>query len=167
MPANSAGLTAIQIYNGCEPKLSSINYLYAEAVAAAENPKVVDKPTANPNPVVNLQPTSSMKKIATYYFASGATSLTKAQLAEVTKLAKKINASTAKTVLVYGYADSTPGANNSALSKKRASTTEVFLRKLIKGKNLRIGWYGSSKPLALGNTPKDNAKNRRVEIWTK
>jgi outer membrane protein OmpA-like peptidoglycan-associated protein len=56
---------------------------------------------------------------------------------------------------------------NSAVSKKRASKAEALLSKLVKGKTLQIGWYGSSKPLVPGNSPQDNAKNRRVEIWTK
>ncbi|CAN2230089.1 Listeria/Bacterioides repeat [Candidatus Nanopelagicaceae bacterium] len=165
MPANNAGLVTIEILNGCVPTVTKIDYLYAEAIPVPETPIVIVTPT--PAPVMNLQPSASMKKIATYFFASGAINLTKAQIAELAKLAKKINATSAKTVLVYGYADSMPGANNSALSKKRASAAQVILSKLIKGKTLRIGWYGSSKPLAPGNSPKDNAKNRRVEIWTK
>jgi uncharacterized repeat protein (TIGR02543 family) len=167
MPANGAGLASIQIYNGCVPMLSSIDYLYAEAEPTPVASAPVEPPATKPTPIVNIQPSASMKRIAIFFFASGATTLTKAQTAEIAKLAKKIKTSSAKMVLVYGFADATPGTNNSALSKKRASTTQLILSKLVQGKTLRIGWYGSSKPLAQGSTPQDNAKNRRVEIWTK
>jgi uncharacterized repeat protein (TIGR02543 family) len=167
MPANNVGVATIQLQNNCVPVLSSIDYLYAEVDPVPAIPEPVDIPKATPPLVVTKVASPVLKKTATFYFASGTSSLTKAQKAELSILAKKINASKAKTVYVYGYADSTPGANNAALSKKRASSAQLLLAKLIKGKTIRIGWYGSRKPLTAGNSSKDNAKNRRVEIWTK
>jgi outer membrane protein OmpA-like peptidoglycan-associated protein len=171
MPPNNPGLASVQIYNGCLPLLPTFDYLYSEAVPSAAGsvtkPSAEDVPVQKPTEAVTPKPSASMKKIAMYNFASGAISLTKAQIAELTNLAKTINSSSSKTVYVYGFADSTPSINNSAISKKRASAVEAILSKLLKGKTLRINWFGSSKPLVPGNSPKDNAKNRRVEIWTK
>ena len=165
MPANNVGLAQIQIQNNCLPLLSSIDYFYADADVVTPIP--VEIPTAKPPLVITKFPSPALKKTATFYFASGASALTKVQKAELTNLAKSINASKAKTVYIYGYADSTPGANNALLSKKRATSARMLLAKLVKGKIIRIGWYGSSKPLGTSNSVRDNAKNRRVEIWTK
>jgi uncharacterized repeat protein (TIGR02543 family) len=169
MPPNDFGITTIQIYNNCSPMISPIVYLYAnpDPVIANPVPAPVELPAKNPNPVVNIQPSASLKKVATFFFANGVTNLNKAQISELTKLARIINASPSKKVFIYGFADLMPSPMNSAVSKKRASKAEALLSRLVKGKTLQIGWYGSSKPLVPGNSPQDNAKNRRVEIWTK
>jgi outer membrane protein OmpA-like peptidoglycan-associated protein len=70
-------------------------------------------------------------------------------------------------VLAYGYTDNRGGVNNTRLSQQRAQAVAKFLRPLLKGKTIQIGWFGSRKPVATGNSASDLAMNRRVEIWVR
>jgi outer membrane protein OmpA-like peptidoglycan-associated protein len=82
-------------------------------------------------------------------------------------MAKIINASSRNVVIVNGYTDSRRGVNNTWLSQQRAKAVANFIRPLLKGKKIVIGWYASRKPIATGNSATDLAKNRRVEIYAK
>jgi len=183
MPAHANGSVVIQIYDGCVPFIAPISYLYADAAPAMpENSgstvvPVVPSGPANPapsmtpvtpvTPVTNVQPSPSMKKLATFYFGSGLAQLTQVQINAIQAIAKSINSSGYRTVLVYGFTDATPGTNNTLLSRVRAASVKAALGKLLKHKSILTGWYGSSRPLAAGSSPAANAKNRRVEIWVK
>jgi len=167
MPPHEVGLAAIQIKNNCLPAITHVDYFYVEAEPAAVIPAPVEIPAVTPPLVVTKVPSPVLKRSAIFYFASGTSAFNKVQRAEITKLAKTIKLSRAKTVYIYGFADATPSANNVALSKKRATSAQQLLAKLIVDKTIRVGWYGSKKPLTTGTSAKDNAKNRRVEIWTK
>ena len=83
------------------------------------------------------------------------------------EVAKKINASGAKSILVYGHTDNRGGVNNTVLSQNRAKAVANFLRPIVTVKKISIGWYASRKPLNTGTTAADLAQNRRVEIYTK
>jgi uncharacterized repeat protein (TIGR02543 family) len=126
-------------------------------------------PTPTPTPVVttNPQPTAQMVKIGTVYMATGSYSLNDATKITLKAIALKINASDAKSILVYGHTDSRGGVNNTVLSQNRAKAVANYLRPLLKGKKITVGWYASRKPVAVGSSSADLAKNRRVEIFAK
>jgi uncharacterized repeat protein (TIGR02543 family) len=126
-------------------------------------------PTPTPTPVVttNPQPTAQMVKVGTVYMATGSYSLNDATKITLKAIALKINASDAKSILVYGHTDSRGGVNNTVLSQNRAKAVANYLRPLLKGKKITVGWYASRKPVAGGNSAADLAKNRRVEIYSK
>ena len=126
-------------------------------------------PTPTPTPVVttNPQPTPLMVKVGTVYMATGSYSLNDATKITLKAIALKINASDAKSILVYGHTDSRGGVNNTVLSQNRAKAVANYLRPLLKGKKITVGWYASRKPVAGGNSAADLAKNRRVEIYSK
>jgi uncharacterized repeat protein (TIGR02543 family) len=126
-------------------------------------------PTPTPTPVVttNPQPTAQMVKVGTVYMATGSYSLNDATKITLKAIALKINASDAKSILVYGHTDSRGGVNNTVLSQNRAKAVANYLRPLLKGKKITVGWYASRKPVAGGNSAADLAKNRRVEVYSK
>jgi chemotaxis protein MotB len=97
--------------------------------------------------------------------ASGSYFLNDATKASLKALAKKVNIAAIKQVLVYGHTDNRAGVNNTVLSQQRAKAVANYLRPLLPGKKIVIGWYASKKPLATGNSKADLAKNRRVEIY--
>jgi outer membrane protein OmpA-like peptidoglycan-associated protein len=126
-------------------------------------------PTPTPTPVVTTipQPTAQMVKVGTVYMATGSYSLNNATKITLKAIALKINASDAKSILVYGHTDSRGGVNNTVLSQNRAKAVANYLRPLLKGKKITVGWYASRKPVAGGNSAADLAKNRRVEVYSK
>ena len=95
------------------------------------------------------------------YFLNDATKKT------LIEVAKKINASGAKSILVYGHTDNRGGVNNTVLSQNRAKAVANYLRPLVNIKKISVGWYASKKPVAGGNSASALAQNRRVEIYTK
>ena len=99
--------------------------------------------------------------------ASGSYFLNDATKISLKALALKIKASEKNLVLVYGHTDSRGGVNNTVLSQNRAKAVANYLRPLLKGKKIVIGWYASRKPATAGTTAADLAKNRRVEVYTK
>ena len=126
-------------------------------------------PTLTPTPVVttNPQPTTQMVKVGTVYMATGSYSLNDATKITLKAIALKINASEAKSILVYGHTDSRGGVNNTVLSQNRAKAVANYIRPLLNGKKITVGWYASRKPVAGGNSAADLAKNRRVEVYSK
>ena len=149
----------------------SIYPVAAKAVVTpTPTPTPTPKPTPTPTPTptaTNVQPTSEMKKVGTFNMASGSYFLNDAAKLSLKALALKINATEVKQVLVYGHTDSRGGVNNTWLSQQRAKAVANYLRPLLRGKKLAIGWYASSKPIATGTSKADLAKNRRVEIYVK
>ena len=99
--------------------------------------------------------------------ASGTYFLDNSSKISLEALALKIRASGKNSVLVYGHTDSRGGVNNTLLSQNRAKAVANYLRPLLKGKKIVIGWYASRKPATAGTTASDLAKNRRVEVYTK
>jgi outer membrane protein OmpA-like peptidoglycan-associated protein len=108
-----------------------------------------------------------MVKVGTVYMATGSYSLNDATKITLKAIALKINASDAKSILVYGHTDIRGGVNNTVLSQNRAKAVANYLRPLLQGKKITVGWYASRKPVAGGNSAADLAKNRRVEIYSK
>ena len=150
--------------------------IYPVAIKAVVTPTPVPapKPTSTPTPTptpsavaTNVQPTAEMKKVGTLYMASGSYFLNDATKISLKALALQINVSDIKQALVYGHTDNRGGVNNTWLSQQRAKAVANYLRPLLRGKKLVIGWYASSKPIATGTSKADMAKNRRVEIYTK
>ena len=125
-------------------------------------PKVVPSPTPSSSPS-----DSSMNKIGTILMASNSYFLTNATKETLKALAEQINASGDKQVLINGHTDSQGGVNNTWLSEQRAKAVANYLRPLLRGKELVVRWYASTRPKATGNTKADLATNRRVEIFTK
>lgn len=140
--------------------------IYPRAAAVVVDPKPT--PTPSPTQTVNPQPTSKMRNVATIYMASGSYSLDAKAKKKLTAVAKSINASGAKNILVYGHADVRGDAKkNAVLSKRRATAVANFLRPLLTSKKISVGWYASKKPVASGTSAAALALNRRVEIYTK
>ena len=123
--------------------------------------------TANPNLPNNTQPSAQMVKIQTVYMASGSFALSNSTKRSLKTLAMQINFSGKKVVLAYGYTDNRGGVNNTRLSQQRAQAVAKFLRPMLKGKTIQIGYFGSRKPITTGNSASDLAINRRVEIWVR
>jgi outer membrane protein OmpA-like peptidoglycan-associated protein len=115
----------------------------------------------------NVQPTSTMRKVGTIYFANGTYFINDASRRSIIAIASKINLEGAKTVLSYGHTDSTGGVNNILLSKNRSKAVAVILRDALSGKKVMTGWYAATKPISTGSSKADLAKNRRVEIYIK
>ena len=146
--------------------------IYQVAIEAVVIPTPVptSQPTPTPTPspaATNVQPTAEMKKVETFYMASGSYFLNDATKISLKALALGFNASDIKQILVYGHTDSRGGVDNTWLSQQRAKAVANYLRPLLRDKKVLIGWYASSKPLANGSSKSDLAKNRRVEIYTK
>jgi outer membrane protein OmpA-like peptidoglycan-associated protein len=95
------------------------------------------------------------------YFLNDATKIT------LRAVALKINASGAKSILVYGHTDNRGGVNNTVLSQNRARAVANFLRPLVNTKKISVGWFASRKPVNTGNSAAALAQNRRVEIYTR
>ena len=108
-----------------------------------------------------------MVKVATFYMASGSYFLNNATKKGLIAIAKKINASPTKSILVYGHADNRGGVNNTVLSRNRAKAVAAYLRPLLTVKKISIGWFSSNKPVKTGTSAAALAQNRRVEIYTK
>lgn len=115
----------------------------------------------------NVQPTSTMRKVGTIYFANGTYFINDASRRSIIAIASKINVASAKTVLSYGHTDSTGGVSNILLSKNRSKAVAALLRDALSGKKVVTGWYAATKPIATGTSKADLAKNRRVEIYIK
>jgi uncharacterized repeat protein (TIGR02543 family) len=146
--------------------------IYPKAEKAVVTPTPTPTPTVKPTPTpsptaTNVQPTAEMKKVGTVYMATGSYVLNASTKITLKALALQINAQQIKQVLVYGHTDSRGGVNNTVLSQNRAKAVANYLRPLLKGKKIVIGWYASRKPAATGTTAADLAKNRRVEVYTK
>jgi peptidoglycan-associated lipoprotein len=171
--ANSRALAETNYLELLEKSGVSIRPRLAEAVAPNPNPSVVPTPTTKPTPTpsptasTNPQPTTQMEIVGTVYMATGSYFLNDATKKTLIEVAKKINASSAKTILVYGHTDNRGGVNNTVLSQNRAKAVANFLRPLLTVKKISIGWYASKKPVAGGKSASALAQNRRVEIYTK
>jgi outer membrane protein OmpA-like peptidoglycan-associated protein len=105
--------------------------------------------------------------VGTVYMASGTYFLNNATKKTLINLAKKINNSDAKSILVYGHADTRGGVDNTLLSQNRAKAVANYLRPRLNNKKISIGWFSSKKPASAGTSAADLALNRRVEIYTK
>lgn len=116
---------------------------------------------------INVQPTKTMRKVGTIYFATGTSFVNDASRKKIEKLAIQIKSSGAKLVLSYGHTDSQGGVNNTLLSRSRSMAIAKALRKLLPGVKISTGWFASTKPIAAGKSAADLAKNRRVEIYVK
>jgi uncharacterized repeat protein (TIGR02543 family) len=135
----------------------------------APDPTPASTTSTTPNPILsnNTQPSAQMVKMQTVYMASGSFALSNSTKRSLKTLATQINSSGKKVVLAYGYTDNRGGVNNTRLSQQRAQAVAKFLRPMLKGKTIQIGWFGSKKPVATGNSASDLAINRRVEIWVR
>jgi outer membrane protein OmpA-like peptidoglycan-associated protein len=137
------------------------------SVSPTPTPKPTATPTPSPTSTTNPQPTRQMEKVGTVYMASGSYFLNDATKLTLNQIALEINASGAKSILVYGHTDNRGGVNNTVLSQNRAKAVANYLRPLVRVKKISVGWYASKKPAAGGNSAAALAQNRRVEIYTK
>ena len=128
-------------------------------------PVVTPTPVPTAIPTQNTQPTAAMKKISTVYFALNSYLLDATSKAALRNVALKIMKSPQKLVLIYGNTDAQGGANNTVLSHQRAIAAFAFMRPLLVGKTIKLGWFAATRPAVAGNTQAAYAKNRRVEIW--
>jgi outer membrane protein OmpA-like peptidoglycan-associated protein len=164
----------IQIYNGQIPLLAeqSTNFVNACLVAApapasSATPKPTPTPTPAPAPIVNVQPESTMKLVATFYFPLNSYLVNAANRTAIVGEAERIMSTSVKTVLIYGNTDSQGGVDNVWLSKQRATAVRKELRPLLSGKKIQLGWFADTRPAVKGKSQAAYAKNRRVEIWVK
>jgi outer membrane protein OmpA-like peptidoglycan-associated protein len=148
-------------------EVAQTNYLdFLEKSGVSIYPRAV-APVVTPTPTINPQPTVQKKKVGTVYMATGSYQLSAETKKQLTAIAKTINASSAKNILVHGHTDIRRGVNNTVLSKNRAKAVAAYLRPLLKVKKISIGWFASRKPLNTGNSPAAYSQNRRVEVWVK
>ena len=131
-------------------------------------PTPTPAPTKSPDisAAGNVQPVA-MKLVGSIYFASGTYFLNDEAKNTIRVLARLIFSKSPTTVLSYGFTDSKGGTDNSLLSQNRAKAVAKYLRSLLPEQKIATGWYGSSKPVATGNSKSALAKNRRVEIYIK
>jgi uncharacterized repeat protein (TIGR02543 family) len=141
--------------------------IYPLSTATVVIPKPIPTPGNSQSVTTNPQPSAQMKKVGTIYMASGSYLLSADSKKSLRAFARKINASGPKTILVYGHSDSKGGVNNTVLSQNRARAVANYLRPLLNVKRISVGWYASRKPARAGNSARDLALNRRVEIYTK
>jgi uncharacterized repeat protein (TIGR02543 family) len=118
-------------------------------------------------PVANVQPSKTMKKIGTIYFATGTYFINDASKKVIRGLASVIADSDPSTLLSYGHTDSKGGTDNLLLSQNRAKAVARIIRSLLPDQKIKTGWYASTKPISTGSSEADLAKNRRVEIYIK
>lgn len=137
--------------------------IYRAGPTVEKPPVVIIKEPAT----VNVQPSKTMQKVGTIYFANGTYFINDAGRKAILAIAAKIQSSSATKVLSYGHTDVTKGVDNTLLSKNRARAVAKILRTVVRGKSLNIGWYASTKPVSTGSSKTDLAKNRRVEIYVK
>ena len=129
-------------------------------------PALVEEVSSIPSLIViNTQPTLAMKRVGMIRMESNSYLLSGALKIRLSMYAKKIMATDVQQVLVYGHTDIRVGVSNIWLSKQRALAVAKYLRPMLKGKKLSIGWYAARKPLVLGMSRADWAMNRRVEIY--
>jgi uncharacterized repeat protein (TIGR02543 family) len=171
------GLIRVQIYNGQSPLLpvQSISLVSTCSIPKPADPEPsTPAPTETKNstaanrdkPIAVENPTGDMKYLGSVFFATGSAKLTTATQRTLRAIASKIKSSSARQVLSLGNADSRGNlSRNRELSKARAAAVIGFLKKLNREPEYVLRWYGTSRPVAKGNSASDLAKNRRVEIW--
>ena len=100
------------------------------------------------------------------YFDTNSATLKKADLAELDKVAARLNANKSEKVELRGYTDSTgTEAYNLQLSEKRAEAVAKYLTdKGVCAKRITTKGYGETDFVATNKTAEGRAKNRRVEI---
>jgi uncharacterized repeat protein (TIGR02543 family) len=175
--AATLGLIRVQIYNGQSPllPLQSISLVSTCSIPKPADPEPsTPAPTDTKNstaanvdkPIVVENPAEVMKYLGSVFFATGSAKLTTATQKTLRTIASKIKSSSARQVLSLGNADSRGiVSRNRELSKARAAAVIGFLKKLNREPEYVLRWYGTSRPVATGNSASDLAKNRRVEIW--
>jgi uncharacterized repeat protein (TIGR02543 family) len=118
-------------------------------------------------PVANVQPTKSMKKIGTIYFATGTYFINDASKKVLKELTAVIADSDPSTLLSFGHTDSKGGTDNLLLSQNRAKAVARLIQTFLPNQKIKTGWYAASKPISSGSSKADLAMNRRVEIYIK
>ena len=142
----------------------SILYISKAKEVTPESPlPVVEKEL----PVANVQPTKSMKKIGTIYFATGTYFINDASKKVLKELTAVIADSGPSTLLSYGHTDSKGGTDNLLLSQNRAKAVARLIQSFLPNQKIKTGWYAASKPISSGSLKADLAMNRRVEIYIK
>lgn len=108
----------------------------------------------------------------TAVFSSGGDELSSAAQEALEKVSDILNAGKEK-LYISGHTDDVPIAtdrfrSNWDLSTARAvSVTHYLLEKKISKERIAVQGFADSRPLATNNSPKNRAKNRRVEIFIK
>ena len=144
---------------------STTNGSFTIAVVAAQSSSPTQSNSV-PSPP-NVQPESTMKLVATFYFPLNSYLVNAANRRAIVGAAERIMSSSAKTVLIYGNTDSQGGVDNVWLSKQRAAAVRKVLRPRLSGKKIQLGWFADTRPAVKGKSKAAYAKNRRVEIWVK
>jgi outer membrane protein OmpA-like peptidoglycan-associated protein len=83
------------------------------------------------------------------------------------KIMKAINVFDNPKIIVRGHTDSTGGAAlNMKLSRKRAQTVALFLKKIgkIDSGTIAVIGYGETRPVASNETKEGRKRNRRIEV---
>jgi outer membrane protein OmpA-like peptidoglycan-associated protein len=100
-------------------------------------------------------------------FALNKADLTPRASALLEGVARQIDQSTASTVKVDGYTDTTGNDQiNQPLSQRRAGTVAQRLRGLVRrqGVSFQVAGHGSKDPVANNNTEEGRRKNRRTTV---
>ncbi|MBK7538734.1 MAG: OmpA family protein [Myxococcales bacterium] len=99
-------------------------------------------------------------------FSTGDAALSKAQLLQVQRAAKRLSADAALRATVRGHADRRGSeSENTPLSEARAQMVVKALTAMgIAADRMEVDSAGSQAPLDPANSPAAYARNRRVEI---
>jgi OOP family OmpA-OmpF porin len=100
-------------------------------------------------------------------FSSGSAVLKPEAKAELTKVVARLKDYTGVQIVIEGHTDNIGSpALNKTLSEKRAKSVNDFFEGALKGKKLKMNYYGygDEYPVASNDTKQGQEKNRRVEL---
>lgn len=131
MPANAFGAVPVTIYNGQVPLLNSCSYTYITPLVA---PSVAPTESSTPKaeqPLIKAEPRMMKALKLKVFFGLALSDIASAEKIKLRSFATRIVGLGEKiTITVTGYAQPTPGSENTdlALSKARASAVASYLR---------------------------------------
>ena len=104
---------------------------------------------------------------SSFLFDIGSYTLKPAALSSIDSLAAQLNASSIKSIDIFGHTDNAGSDEmNQTLSKNRANAVKDYLVKKLKDKTITINTigYGETQPIASNDTEEGKAANRRVSM---
>ncbi len=104
---------------------------------------------------------------SSFLFDNASYTLKKEALTEIDNLAGKLNATSIKSIEIYGHTDSIGSDEyNSTLSKNRANSVKDYLAKKLNDKTISIitQGFGETQPVAKNTTEEGRQQNRRVSM---
>lgn len=168
-----AGKAYFASNRGLTTGLSDIYYTKGTPVPEKKDPVIADEedeeeeeeemPEDKPEPEKPVEP---MPSDIIVYFDFNSANLDATSRRKLDEVAKSLNSRSALSITLSGHTDvrGTEGYNQS-LSEKRARAVENYLKGKLKNQSdIRVSYYGESKPVTAGRDESDHRRNRRVEV---